>query len=128
MDSTDVSIRSSEAVMEGTELSSTEFIRVIQEQVGDVRDFMKLKGINLNNHKEFNNLINNGIAIREHFRQQLHGAQKSKVIHKKAVQSMAGQIQNLMRQATIKIKAARKDEIDEEESEVEIDESKREIK
>ena len=50
-------------------MTSSEFIKMVTEQVGDIRGFMRLKGVNLNNTKEFNNLINNGIAVREHFKQ-----------------------------------------------------------
>lgn len=57
-----------EARLPETDLTATAFCQLVQEQVGDVHEFMKLKGVNLNDHNQYNTLINNGIAIREHFR------------------------------------------------------------
>ena len=82
-------------VLADTDLKAVDFVNLIQNQVGDVRDFMKLKGINLNNRKEFNSKLNNGIAIREHFRQQMIYKATKIATHSKAVTGLGAHYHSL---------------------------------
>lgn len=55
--------------MYGThDFTPTEFIKMIEDQVGDVNEFLKLKGIYMDKNEDYNKVVASGINVKNYFK------------------------------------------------------------